>query len=739
MPLRVPRPAPVVLTALLSLFGFLCFTPPPAVAQEDIGTWTTVNTTNTPTERHENAFAEVNGKLYLIGGRGVKRVQIYDPETKVWTDGANPPFQMHHFQAVVRGNLIYIVGAYTGTCCDSEYGVDHVYNYNTANNTWNQSHEVPANRRRGSAGAVLHNDKIYLVGGIEGGHGSPATGYTWFDEYDPVTGQWKVLPDAPRKRDHAHAVIYNNKLYLTGGRDTSNPNYTSANIGEVDIYNFATGTWSTLSSSHNLPTLRGGTTSVLYNGEILVMGGESSKQTLAHNQTEAFDPVAQTWRTLAPLNVGRHGTQAVVFENAVYIAAGSAQQGGAPELDSIERFDNGGTSTTTVELPLASGWNLVGLPIDPVDRSTDAVFSDVALSDDPMTWGEADAYVPHTDLSIGTAYWVHVAGAAQSQTIEGEPIDAIQIPLESGWNMIAGPTCDDVVLRGISTDPVASIVTGTLYSWDELYTPEYSTTFPRGRLDQGVGYWVFASKNALLTLDCGTGKMADEAPVTEEPLDAFHRMDITDAGGRSGRLYFGASLRSAEAVDSYRLPPRPEAAYFDVRFSTNSRLVEATEAVVRLQSSQRPLQVRIAAPGATEARYRVEALVAGQAVATYSVGAGEAVQIVDDLVSSLRVTLEDAPAILPDAALQVVGNYPNPFAHQTTLRYDLRADARIRIEIFDALGRRVHATERLDGAGMGHEAVIDGAGWPAGLYLYRIEAASADGIATRTGRLLIAR
>ncbi len=738
MPLRVQRPAPVVLTALLCLIAF-CMVLQPALAQESTGTWSSVSTTNTPTERHENALAAVNGRLYLIGGRGVKKVQVYNPVTKVWTDGASPPFQMHHFQAVVRGDLIYIVGAYTGTCCDSEYGIDHVYYYNTANNTWNESHEVPANRRRGSAAAVLHNDKIYLVGGIEGGHGSPATGYTWFDEYDPVTGQWKVLPDAPRKRDHAHAVVFNNKLYLTGGRDTSNPKFTSANIGEVDIYNFTTGTWSTLSSSQNIPTRRGGTTSVLYNGEILVIGGESSVQTLAHDETEAFDPVAQTWRTLAPLNVGRHGTQAVVLDNAVFIAAGSAQQGGAPELDSIERFDNGATNTTSVQLPLNTGWNLVGLPLDPVDPASDAVFSEVTLSDLPMTWGDAEAYISHTQLATGTAYWVHINAPAQSQTVSGEPIDAIQIPLEAGWNMIAGPTCDDVVLRGISTDPVASIATGTLYGWDQGYTPAFSTTFPRGRLDRGVGYWVYANKDALLTLDCGTGKTADEPAAVLDDLIDFHRLDITDAGGRSSRLFFGAELDSPDGADSYRLPPRPEAEQFDVRFSTHSRLVQTREAVVRIQSSQRPFQGRIAAPNGMEARYRVDVLVAGQAMATYSVTAGAPFQIDDVHASSLRIALEDAPAVLPVAALHVAGSYPNPFAGQTTLRYDLGADARVRIEIYDTLGRRVQSTERLDAAGAGHEALVDGADWPAGLYLFRIEAASADGITTQTGRLLLAR
>jgi hypothetical protein len=718
--------------------------PSPSFGQET-GTWTNLNTTNTPIERHENAFAAVNGKLYLIGGRGVKRVEIYDPATRTWSDGATPPFQMHHFQAVVKDDRIYVVGAYTGTCCDSEYGVDFVYYYNTGNNTWVKSHAVPTNRRRGSAAAVLYNDKIYVVGGIEGGHGAPATGYTWFDEYDPTTGQWKVLPDAPRKRDHYHAVVFNNKLYLIGGRDTSNPAYTSANIGEVDIYNFTTSTWSTLSSSKNLPTVRGGTTSILYHGEILVIGGESSKQTLAHDETEAFDPISESWRTLAPLIVGRHGTQAALFDDAVYIAAGAAQQGGSPELDSIERFESGSTNETFADVVLQPGWNLVGLPLAPADGHYETLYADVALAANqpPMTWGDEEVYVEATDLSIGTSYWLSLdedSAPGQTQTIAGEPIDAIQIPLEVGWNMIAGPSCSDVVLRGASTNPVAAVPTGVLYRFEGSYVPAYSTSFPRGTLDQGVGYWVMAEKAALLSLDCGASKQSEEEPAPSEDLSGFHRIAIADDGGRAQALYFGGSFAPGTSPVSFQLPPRVNRSAFDVRLAGDLRATEAASSIVRVQTDRWPLSVTITPPGGrSETRYSVEALLFGEPSASYTLGAGENLSLTLAEAQSLRIRALDGPETPLSSTLQIESVYPNPFRDRATIRYTLTESSRVHIDVFDTLGRRFYSVEETAAAGAGIDRVLDTSAWPAGVYVYRIEATSSRGIAHQSGRLILTR
>ncbi len=44
------------------------------------------------------------------------------------------------------------------------------------------------------------------------------------------------------------------------------------------------------------------------------------------------------WDVGIKLIQGRHGTQAVVYKKKVYIAAGSANKGGGPELNDMEMF-----------------------------------------------------------------------------------------------------------------------------------------------------------------------------------------------------------------------------------------------------------------------------------------------------------------------------------------------------------------------------------------------------------------
>ena len=55
------------------------------------------------TARHEACFVMVNGLAYLIGGRGYKRIDIYNPVTRTWSTGQEPPIQLHHMQCVAVG------------------------------------------------------------------------------------------------------------------------------------------------------------------------------------------------------------------------------------------------------------------------------------------------------------------------------------------------------------------------------------------------------------------------------------------------------------------------------------------------------------------------------------------------------------------------------------------------------------------------------------------------------------
>jgi len=297
--------------------------------------WTNVETKGEPTARHENAFTEVEGKFYLVGGRGERPVDIYDPETKSWSQGATPPLEMHHFQAVSFDGKLYVMGAFTGGFPD-EKPIPNIYIYDPETDEWTEGPEIPEGRRRGAAGAFAYKNKLYLVCGIQNGH---TDGYiNWLDEYDPATDSWTQLADAPHQRDHVQAVVANNKIYVAGGRTTSaaTGQTMELTVPEVDVYDFDSGTWTTL--ENNIPTMRAGTSSVHHGEHVVVIGGESGAMEAAHDHVEALNINNGEWESWPSLQRGRHGTQAFIYEDNIYIAAGSGNRGGGPELSSMEKY-----------------------------------------------------------------------------------------------------------------------------------------------------------------------------------------------------------------------------------------------------------------------------------------------------------------------------------------------------------------------------------------------------------------
>ena len=330
-------------TALILLLGAgFIFTSPQNLSWRSLN-----NDTNSPIARHENGYVEANGKFYLVGGRGTHSIQVYNPADSSWDFKAEPPdnISLHHFQAVSIGDTLYIVGAYNGDFPD-ETAVKDIYKYDVPSDTWVIGSEIPASRRRAAAGVVAHNGKIYIVCGSTGGHGAFSARTNQFDEYDPLTDTWTTLPNAPNARDHVHVAVINNKLYVAGGRNGELPD----TVNEVDVYDFGSGQWSTLSAQSNIPIPRSGAATVAVGRYLVVIGGESNQQVAAHDEVHALDTETQTWVTLESMNVGRHGTQAVYFDEQIYIVAGAGERGGSPELIAHEVFDTMGETTLPVEL-----------------------------------------------------------------------------------------------------------------------------------------------------------------------------------------------------------------------------------------------------------------------------------------------------------------------------------------------------------------------------------------------------
>ncbi len=287
-----------------------------------------------PTPRHETSAVVVEDQLYLIGGRGLKAVERYDPATKVWTQLSNTPFEIHHFQPVYTAGKVYVLGAFT-CCYPDEPSVPDIQLYDPATDTWTVGSAIPLERQRGGAAAAVHDDKIYLLGGNTLGHNGGAV--PWFDEYDPVTGTWTVLPDAPNARDHFSAVLVNGQLVATGGRTTTLPDPFANTVAPVDVYDFESGTWVT--GADPLPTERAGAMAVGVGGEVILIGGEVTGVPNALDTVEAFDVATGEWRNLQALQQQRHSGAAVVIDGNIHVVVGGIKQGGGQETATHETLE----------------------------------------------------------------------------------------------------------------------------------------------------------------------------------------------------------------------------------------------------------------------------------------------------------------------------------------------------------------------------------------------------------------
>ncbi len=330
--MKITHLAPLLLFSAAAVFHLTGQQTPSTIPAQ---TWENLETIGKLRPRHEAAFVGVKEKMYLLGGRGIKPVDIFDSNSKTWTSGVVSPVEAHHFQPVVVDEKIWLVGAMTGKY-PKETALDHIPIYDPAADSWSRGVSLPEDRRRGGAGAVVHEDKLYVVCGIINGHWDGNV--NWLDVYDFKTKQWSKLPDAPRERDHFQAVVIDGKIYAAGGRKTSAATKQTFElvIPEVDVFDIAKGTWSTHSAP--LPHPRAGTASIAVKNKLIIAGGESMELPTAHAQVHRLDPKVGSWEELAPMARGRHGSGLVFQNGSLYIASGSGNRGGSPELDSIERF-----------------------------------------------------------------------------------------------------------------------------------------------------------------------------------------------------------------------------------------------------------------------------------------------------------------------------------------------------------------------------------------------------------------
>jgi len=271
----------------------------------------------------EMAVAEVNGKIYVLGGYPSSRVtqstvQVYDPETDVWGYVAELPIPIHHPVAVGVDGKLYSLGGQTD---DGDTARTLVYD--PVADSWDDLAPMPTARGAG-AGAVI-GDVIYVIAG------RPPSAGNAFEAYDIGEDRWTQLPDLPQTfpdRNHIAAAAIGGKIYVAGGRYDSG-SFSGPMTDSLDVYDPATMQWTTGAS---MLRQRGGVNGVAANGCFFVWGGEGTNTGEPNDvfpDMDVYDPVANRWTALAPLPTPVHGVTGAAFvDGVIYIPGGGTRSGG---------------------------------------------------------------------------------------------------------------------------------------------------------------------------------------------------------------------------------------------------------------------------------------------------------------------------------------------------------------------------------------------------------------------------
>lgn len=402
------RACPILLLCISFFLNFTSFSQ----------NWTEKNESENYVARHECGFVQIGDKFIMFGGReSSQRLDVYDYANNTWEQGGVAPEEFNHFQAIQYQGLIWVIGAFKTNSPNPEQNADYIYMYNPATEQWIQGMEIPESRKRGSAGLAVYNNKFYLIGGNNNGHSGGYVSY--FDEYNPSTGNWTSLNNAPRPRDHFQAAVFGDKLYAIGGRLTGGPGgLFEPQVPEVDVYDFTTSQWSTLNTSNNLPNPRAGLGVTVFNNEIYTLGGETTFNRPNNGQVsivESFNPTTNSWTTQSSLNYPRHGFQPIVSGNTMYVAGGSSggivirnmeylgpdNATGAPNINSTFTADE---TTKFFEYGPDFGTVTINIQLSNIGGTTGMYIDDISISG--------------TDYTLANTYTNRLIGVNSNITIQ---------------------------------------------------------------------------------------------------------------------------------------------------------------------------------------------------------------------------------------------------------------------------------------------------------------------------------
>lgn len=385
----------------------------------------------------------------------------------------------------------------------------------------------------------------------------------------------------------------------------------------------------------------------------------------------------------------------------------------------VSQIDGGGLPPVVNSYEqIGSGrWELAGMPLA---MSGDA-FSSMEPAPERMQFN-GQSYEVLNEVVPGKGYWMR-SEENLAHRFEGERIDSLRLSLQTGWNLIAGPSCD-IELQAEGT----VVVPNTLYRYDEGYYPSH-------RLEEGRGYWLLADEAGSLDLGCSARTPGQDRLNAREA--GFGQLLIRNEEGREQALQFGGLLNSDQDKRMFALPPAPPNNGFDARFESGYRLLEKDQASIQLQGDG-VIELELdKLPDEGEKEYVITALSRGIEIETQRLRKGD-IFTLDVSTDELRLQTMDAYEASLPTSFELDGNFPNPFNPETTIVFALPERAEVEVAVYDMLGRRVMALEpRFMEASQRQQIRLAAGDLASGTYVYQIKVLMGKRVVSKSGTMVL--
>jgi len=370
-------------------------------------------------------YFSVNGNFYVMGGRSSDVAGSdfthpfeFSPNTNTWVTKAAtyPDNQVNNMACgvlTVSGTAqIYCVG---GSAAAATTSAARVFSYNPVTDaitTLTAADNWPGN----VAGTVLPGgfavagNKLYIIGGFNIGTGM--TAQTWqFDPNAAVGSRWLQRLDYPVARGYVPAATIGGFIYTAGGSDFVNGTLVdSANSYKYDP---TLNVWTAIA---NIPRATGETRAVVFNGQMLVLGGGRTAPNPS-NEVDIYNPNSNTWTLGANFGTVRRNFP--------------ADSDGTSRIWIVGGYDAGGVATNTMEI-FGAGGCATATPsgsASPTSTATPGTPTPTATATATAS-ANASATATATATAGGTATPTPTCG----ETVFSENFDGVTAPaLPAGW------------------------------------------------------------------------------------------------------------------------------------------------------------------------------------------------------------------------------------------------------------------------------------------------------------------